>query len=184
MELMIFDFDGNDNDNNDDYHDVDGFDNVHLGRTPWNSWWLGRLNWSRHLPLVLATVLYQASHMCKDIWPLIKNHNPSSLLLQKRFQPERHLSSLYKSYSPHQSLAEGGWHLFVLVNHPTYPARARFSVNPALTGSVVLLVHLFDGPDGSPEFSWNRTKIKGSCPSNVGMAKNGQKQGWAPKNDP
>ena len=37
MELMIFDFDGNDNDNNDDYHDVNGFDNVHLGRTPWNS---------------------------------------------------------------------------------------------------------------------------------------------------
>ena len=34
---MIFDFDGNDNDNNDDYHDVDGFDNVHIGWTPWNS---------------------------------------------------------------------------------------------------------------------------------------------------
>ena len=34
---MIFDFDGNDNDNNDDYHDADGFDIVHLGRTPWNS---------------------------------------------------------------------------------------------------------------------------------------------------
>ena len=44
--------------------------------------------------------------------------------------------------------------------------------------------YFFDGPDDSPEFRWNRTKIKGSCPSNVGMAKNGQKQGWAPKNDP
>ena len=109
---MIFDFDGNDNDNNDDYHDVDGFDNVHLGRTPWNSWWLGRLNWSRHLPLILATVLYQASHMCKDIWHLIKNHNPSSLLFQTQFQPEWHLSFLHKSYSPLQSLAQCSWHLF------------------------------------------------------------------------
>ena len=55
---------------------------------------------------------------------------------------------------------------------------------PARTGSVVLLCHFFDGPDDSPEFRWNRTKIKGSCTSKVGMAKNGQKQGWAPKNDP
>ena len=29
---------------------------------------------------------------------------------------------------------------------------ARFSVIPAQTGSVILLGHLFDGPDGSPEF--------------------------------
>ena len=59
-----------------------------------------------------------------------------------------------------------------------------FSVIPARTKSVVRQGHFFDDPDDSPEFRWNRTKIKGSCPSNVGMAKNGQKQGWAPKNDP
>ena len=29
---------------------------------------------------------------------------------------------------------------------------ARFSVIPAWTGSVVLLGHFFDDPDGSPEF--------------------------------
>ena len=93
---------------------------THLRRSPWSSWWLGRLNWSRHLPLILATVLYQASHMCKDSWPLIKNHNPSSPLLQTRFQPEWHLSFLHKSYSPPQSLAQCGWHLFFLVNYLTY----------------------------------------------------------------
>ena len=69
-------------------------------------------------------------------------------------------------------------------NHPIIIKPARFSVIPARTGSVVLLGHFFDDPDGSPEFRWNRTKIKGSCTSKVGMAKNGQKQGWAPKNDP
>ena len=74
---------------------------------------------------------------------------------------------------------------FWLKNHfSAKRENARFSVTPARTGSVVLLGHFFYGPDDSPEFRWNRTKIKGSCPSNVGMAKNGQKQGWAPKNDP
>ena len=36
----------------------------------------------------------------------------------------------------------------------------------------------------SPEFRWNRSKIRGSCTSVVSLAQNGQKQGWAPKNDP
>ena len=59
-----------------------------------------------------------------------------------------------------------------------FPAsKFKFSVIPARTGSVVLLGHFFDGPDDSPEFRRNRTKIKGSCPSNASMAKNGQKQG-------
>merc|ERR1711952_182170 len=50
--------------------------------------------------------------------------------------------------------------------------------------SVVLLGHFFDGPDDSPEFRRNRTKIKGSCPSNVGKAKIGQKWGEPQKMTP
>ena len=54
---------------------------------------------------------------------------------------------------------------------------SRFSVIPARTGSVVTLGHFFDGPDGP-------IKIKGTYTSEVGMAQNGEKQGWALKKDP
>ena len=60
----------------------------------------------------------------------------------------------------------------------------RYSVIPARTGSIVILGHFIDGPDGSTKFRWKRSKIKGTYTSNVGIAKNGQKQGWAPQNDP
>ena len=55
---------------------------------------------------------------------------------------------------------------------------------PARTRSVVLLGHFFDGPDGSTKFRWKRSKIKGTYTSEVGMAQNGEKQGWALKKDP
>merc|ERR1712012_1242446 len=58
-----------------------------------------------------------------------------------------------------------------------FPPWKQFFDFPFRTGSVVLLGHFFDGPDDSTEFRRNRTKIKGSCPSNASMAKNGQKQG-------
>ena len=60
----------------------------------------------------------------------------------------------------------------------------RFSVILARTESIVILGHFFYGPDGSTKFRWKRTKIKGTYTSEVGMAQKGQKQGWAPKNDP
>ena len=60
----------------------------------------------------------------------------------------------------------------------------RFSVIPARTGSVVILGHFAYGPDGSTKFRWNQSKIKGTQTSKVTQAQNGQKQGWAPKNDP
>ena len=59
-----------------------------------------------------------------------------------------------------------------------------FSVIPAWTRSVVIVGHLFDGLDGPTKFRWPRSKIKGTYNSKVGMAQNGQKPGWAPKNDP
>ena len=59
----------------------------------------------------------------------------------------------------------------------------RFSVIPARTESVVILGHIFDGTDGFTKFRWKRSKFKGTYTS-VGMARNSQKQGWAPKNDP
>ena len=42
----------------------------------------------------------------------------------------------------------------------------------------------FDGPDSSTKFHWKRSKIKGTYTSEVGMAQNGEKQGWALKKDP
>ena len=59
----------------------------------------------------------------------------------------------------------------------------RFSVNPSRTGSVVILGHFFDGPDGSTKFGWKQTKIKDTYTFVVTQAKSGQKQGRAPKND-
>ena len=59
-----------------------------------------------------------------------------------------------------------------------------FSVISARTGSVVIVGHFFDGWDGSTKFRCRQSKIKGTYYSEEGMACNGQKQGWAPKNDP
>ena len=59
-----------------------------------------------------------------------------------------------------------------------------FSVKSAGTRSVVILGHLFYGPDGPTKFCWPRSKIKGTYNSEVGMARNGQKPGWAQENDP
>ena len=47
----------------------------------------------------------------------------------------------------------------------------RFSVIPARTGSVVILGHFFDGPDGSTKFCWRRSKIKGIYNCEIGTAK-------------
>ena len=59
-----------------------------------------------------------------------------------------------------------------------------FSVILAQTGSVVIVGHFFDGPDSSTKFRWRRSKIKWTNYGKVTQAQNGQKQGWAPKNDP
>ena len=60
----------------------------------------------------------------------------------------------------------------------------RFSVIPDQNGSVVILGHFFDGPDGSIKFCWKRSQIKGTYTYDPTQAQKGQKQGWAPKNDP
>ena len=49
--------------------------------------------------------------------------------------------------------------------------------------SVVILGHLFDGPDSPTKFRWKRSKIKGSYTYELAQAQKGQKQGWALKND-
>ena len=56
-------------------------------------------------------------------------------------------------------------------------------VIPARTGSVVIVGHLFDGPDGPTKFCWKRSKIKGTYTYEPTQAQKGQKQGWALKND-
>ena len=53
----------------------------------------------------------------------------------------------------------------------------RMMMIPMMINNPARAKSFFDGPDDSPEFRRNRTKIKGSCPSNASMAKNGQKQG-------
>ena len=60
----------------------------------------------------------------------------------------------------------------------------RFSVRPGQTGSVVILGHFFDGLESSTKFRQKWSKIKGTYYSEVTQARNGQKQGSAPKNDP
>ena len=59
-----------------------------------------------------------------------------------------------------------------------------FSEFPARTRFVVMLGHFFDGPAGSTKFCWKRSKIKGTDTCELTQAQKGQKQGWAPKNDP
>ena len=58
------------------------------------------------------------------------------------------------------------------------------SVILARTGSVVILGHFFDGLESSTKFRQKWSKIKGTYYSEVTQARNGQKQGSAPKNDP
>ena len=60
----------------------------------------------------------------------------------------------------------------------------RFSVIPAWAGSVVIVGHFFDGPDGPNKFHWLRSKIKGIYNSEVGMDWNRQKQGVSPEKWP
>ena len=60
----------------------------------------------------------------------------------------------------------------------------RFSVIGARIGSIVILGQFFDGLDSPTKFRWKRSKIKGTYTSDWGVARNSQKQGWAPKNDP
>ena len=62
--------------------------------------------------------------------------------------------------------------------HFIYMYRIQLQNHPIILGD------FFDGPDGSPEFRWNRTKIKGSCTSKVGMAKNrGEPQKMTPSSE-
>ena len=55
---------------------------------------------------------------------------------------------------------------------------------PARPGLLSLRVIFFGGPDGSTKFRWQRSKIKGTYTSDWALARNGQKTGRAPENDP
>ena len=62
---------------------------------------------------------------------------------------------------------------------------SQFSVILAGTRSVAgWLESFFDGPEGPTKFCWKQSKIKGTYNSQVVMARNGQKSGQAPENDP
>ena len=60
----------------------------------------------------------------------------------------------------------------------------RFSVIGARIGSIIILGQFFDGLDGPTKFRWKRSKIKGTYTYDVTQAQKGEKQGWAPKNNP
>ena len=60
----------------------------------------------------------------------------------------------------------------------------RFSIIPARIRSFVIVGHFLDDLDVSTKFCWKWSKIKGTYYSEVTQARDGQKQGWAPNNDP
>ena len=66
----------------------------------------------------------------------------------------------------------------------TTTATTQCKINLTFQSQKPPLGHFYDGPDGPTKFRWKRSKIKGTYTSDWGMAQNGQKQGWAPKNDP
>ena len=59
---------------------------------------------------------------------------------------------------------------------------SRVSVIPA--GSVVILSHFFDGPDGPTEFRWKRSKIKGTYYSKVTQTRKAKNRGEPQKMTP
>ena len=60
----------------------------------------------------------------------------------------------------------------------------RFSVILAGMRSAVIVGHFFNCPDDPTKFRRPGSKIKGTYNSEVTKARNGQKTGWAPENDP